>query len=204
MGVIGLTGFAQSGKDTAAGFIAEFGYQRLAFADILRQSLYNLNPMVRVAEWRDALDRRNRKTYRVQELVDEYGWDVVKVEYPEVRALLQRFGTEVGRDLYGESFWVDRVMNQIKTNPHHDSTTGLFVGHEVVGDYVITDVRFPNELDAVRRVGGQVWRIQRPGVGAVNDHISEQVLPHDLIVPNTGDLVAFRRNVLDAAGLDVD
>lgn len=192
MTIIGLTGFAQSGKDSAAGFLAEFGYKRLAFADILRQSLYNLNPIVIPGDDGDGM-AEGPTHRRVQHLVDSYGWDVIKVQVPEVRELLQRFGTEVGRDLYGESFWVDRVMRQIRQDVHN----GPF-------NYVITDVRFPNEYDAVRNVGGKIWRIQRPGVGAVNNHVSEQVLPHDLIVPNTGDLEAFRRNVLSAAGISVD
>lgn len=140
----------------------------------------------------------------MQTLVDRDGWDVVKVRYPEIRALLQRFGTEVGRDLYGESFWVDRVMNQIKTMPHYDSVTGMFIGHELDGRYIITDVRFPNEYDAVRKTGGRIIRINRPGIGAVNNHVSEQVLPYDILVENSGDLDSFRASVLSAVGLSVD
>jgi len=206
MSVIGLTGFAQSGKDTAAGFLAEFGYKRLAFADILRQSLYNLNPIVKAFPGWEESDL-GWNTYavisgyaRVQELVDKYGWDHVKVEYPEVRELLQRLGTEVGRELYGESFWVDRVMSQIESDRAVKPR-----GHETAwSNFVITDVRFPNEYEAVRNAGGQVFRIERPGVGAVNNHASEQVLPYDIMVHNTGDLDHFRRAVLAAASLSVD
>lgn len=144
MTIIGFCGYAQSGKDTAAGFLVERGFKRLAFADMLRQSLYNLNPLVVQGR-------------RVQEIVDAVTWDVAKVEFPEIRELLQRMGTEVGRDLYGTNFWVDRVMAQVKSS----------------GDYVITDVRFPNEAKAVREAEGRVIRVVRPGTEAVNSHVSD-------------------------------
>jgi len=206
--VIGLCGFAQSGKDTAASFLVERGFTRLAFADILRQSLYNLNPMVRPShEFRpvtgpvqlvrnllqrvvrsvpihDQLD--HRQLCRVQDIVDVVGWDKAKVDFPEIRHLLQRLGTEVGRDLYGENFWVDRVGAQM----------------QIGGNYVITDVRFPNEADFIHRRGGNLFRIDR-GNRAANGHASENVeaLKVDGVIPNTGSLDHFREVVLEAAGL---
>lgn len=170
MRLIGFCGYAQSGKDTAASFLVEQGFKRLAFADILRQSLYNLNPIVVQGR-------------RVQEIVDVVSWDVAKVDFPEIRELLQRMGTEVGRELYGENFWVDRVMSQVKST----------------GDYVITDVRFPNEEAAVHQAGGKVLRIVRDGVGAVNAHVSDtgvDSLNIDGAILNTGSLEEFKAQVL--------
>lgn len=180
--MIGFCGYAQSGKDTAASFLVERGFKRLAFADILRQSLYNLNPIVQVA----TIGNNNVGYARVQDLVDRVGWDVAKVSYPEIRELLQRMGTEVGRELYGENFWVDRVMAQVTT-----------------GDYVITDVRFPNEEAAVRNAGGRVVRIVRDGVGAVNTHVSDtgvDKLRIDGSILNTGSLEEFKGQVLSLVG----
>lgn len=179
MSVIGFCGYAQSGKDTAASFLTDRGWVRLAFADALRESVYRLNPLV-PAPLEDAPDH----WARVQDLVDWKGWDVVKVEYPEVRTLLQRMGTEVGRDLYGENFWVDRVLAQV---------------HPKV-NYVITDVRFPNEVDAVKSIGGRVLRIYRPGVNAVNSHVSDtgvDMLRIDGVIENVGPVEVFRYRVLD-------
>jgi hypothetical protein len=182
--ILGLTGYAQSGKDTAAGFLVARGWRRLAFADILRSSLYNLNPIVPMP-----LEGAPDHWARVQDLVDWKGWDVAKVEYPEIRQLLQRFGTEVGRELYGENFWVERVMSQIKPREH----------------VVITDVRFPNEEKAVHDAGGRVFRIVRTGVNAVNGHASEleiDKLRVDGVIPNTNGLDLFESDVLEAAGLN--
>lgn len=181
--ILGVCGFAQSGKDTAAGFLVDRGWKRLAFADALRESVYYLNPLVPMP-LPDAPDH----WARVQDLVDWKGWDVAKVEYPEIRQLLQRMGTEVGRGIYGENFWVDRVLAQIEPGQN----------------YVITDVRFPNEVDAVRSVGGVVYRIYREGVGAVNGHISDtgvDDLEIDGILLNDGDLADLEQRVLAAVGL---
>lgn len=180
--VVGFTGYSQCGKDTAASFLTERGWTRLAFADALRDSVYRLNPLV--------LTGAGIKNVRVQDIVDDIGWDVAKVEYPEIRQLLQRMGTEVGRDLYGENFWVDRVLAQIKALSQYSH-------------YVVTDVRFPNEVDAVRSVGGKVFRIYREGVGAVNTHISDtgvDDLEVDGVILNDGPLPSFRYKVLDAIG----
>lgn len=189
--VIGLTGYAQSGKDTAAGFLVARGFRRLAFADILRQSLYNLNPLVEVRHdliqtWEDASVVTT--PVRVRDIVDIVGWDVAKVDYPEIRQLLQRLGTEVGRELFGENFWVERVTRQIHN------------GDRVV----ITDVRFENEEAAVHQLGGKVYRISRSSAKPANTHASELTVDRlfvDAVIPNEGDLGAFEQAVLEAVGL---
>lgn len=178
--IVGFTGFSQVGKDTAASFLVELGFTRIAFADILRQSLYNLNPLVKRKWW--------TRRIPVQTLVDQVGWDVAKVAYREIRELLQRFGTEVGRELYGDDFWVGRAL----------------ANFEYYANCVITDVRFQNEEAAVHSRGGRVFRIERPGTGAVNAHVSDtgiSSLDVDGVIQNNGDLDQFRTAVLTAVGL---
>lgn len=180
MTVIGLCGFAQSGKDTAAGFLIDQGWKRLAFADALRDSVYLLNPIVRTV-----CSDFGAEQIRVQDIVDTIGWDRAKVDVAEIRELLQRMGTEVGRALYGESFWVDRVLAQMTPDQN----------------YVITDVRFPNEVEAVKSVGGRVIRIYREGVGAVNTHVSDQGIDNlefDSIILNDGPLEQLEQSIYSA------
>jgi hypothetical protein len=153
--LIGLMGYAQVGKDTlAAQLVERHGFTRLAFADTLRECLYALNPLV---------PRRivglPEKTERLQDLVDEVGWDKAK-QQPEVRALLQRLGTDVGREILGTNIWVDTTLAKIQ------------IGHRCV----ITDVRFPNEMAAISKLGGKLVRIMRYGYGPVNNHPSETAL----------------------------
>lgn len=186
MKVIGITGYAQSGKDTAAGFLMERGFTRLSFAEPLREAVYALNPILDT--YGPSQGDATVRFARVQDVVDRLGYEQAKKLYPEYRELLQRFGTDVGRNLFGEGFWVDRVTDKLAPG----------------ANYVIPDVRFPNEALAVRRFGGTVWRVNRPGVGAINTHISDtgiDSLVIDGVIPNTGSLDHFRELVLEAAGL---
>ena len=146
--IIGLTGYAQSGKDTVANILVEnYGYQRVAFADPIRDLLYATNPML-------------KEGYRVQGLVDVYGWDRVKVDYPEARRLLQDLGVGA-RKVFGEHFWVQQALKKV----HFE------------GNYVITDVRYPNEASAIRKYdNAQIWRIKRSGINPVNTHVSETAM----------------------------
>lgn len=169
MRLIGLSGYAQSGKDTAAEALKELGYERVAFADVLRSAVYALNPLMP--------DGR-----RVQDIVDEIGWDSAKVNFTEIRTLLQRMGTEVGRNLLGENVWVDTALSSLDES----------------GSYVVTDCRFPNEADAIRDRGGLVYRIARRGVERANDHPSETSLDNydfDGILVNDGTVDEFQKEV---------
>ena len=165
--LVGLSGYARSGKDTVAGILIErYGFERRAFADVLRQSVYRLNPLC-------------GKSIRVQDVVDEYGWEVAKSN-PEVRRLLQVMGTQVGRELFGANVWVDKSMVDLPERT------------------VFTDLRFPNEATAVRKRGGTVWRVSRRDVGAVNEHESERAMdnyPFDAWVKNDGNLDDLRMQV---------
>lgn len=74
------------------------------------------------------------------------------------RFILQRLGTDVARNVHPET-WIRYVMRQIASRPDHN--------------YVITDCRFPNEADAVRKVGGVVWRVRRSSAPRDDGHASE-------------------------------
>jgi len=190
--LVGLSGYAQAGKDTAARVLIEhFGFKRVAFADALRDVLYALNPMVDVI----GADGMPDGVWAVQALVDQIGWEQAKASGPAwseftVRKLLQRLGTEAGRQVLGDNIWVDTAMRQVD---------GLMPGEvKYGGRYVITDVRFPNEYQAIKQRGGQVWRIVRPGTEPVNAHPSETALDRysfDASFINDGSILEFDRNV---------
>lgn len=168
--VIGLAGYAQVGKDTVANLLVEdYGFERLAFADALRDMLYALDPMIPHHH-----NTNEQYAYsRLAALVDAYGWDEVKVRFPEVRALLQRLGTEAGREVLGQNIWVRTAMANVKPG----------------GRYVFTDCRFPNEAEAVKAAGGSIVRVSRTGYAPVNAHPSETALddwPFDFDLFNQG------------------
>lgn len=150
--IIGLTGYAQSGKDTVAEYlVSNYGYRRIAFADPLRQAVYNLNPRITIADMVGV---------PLRTAVDGLGWENVKVDSEDARELLQRMGTEVGRQMFGEDFWVDQAMKNVSK----------------FDKVVFTDVRFPNEYRSIKQREGTVWRVERLGVGAVNGHASETAM----------------------------
>lgn len=191
MKLIGLSGYARAGKDEAAKALMELGYERIAFADKLRDFLYALDPPM--LAWfepsHDAIDVKKS----LREIVDEYGWDGYKdTHYVSViRPLLQRLGTEAGREVLWDSIWIDAALHDLKDD----------------GKYVITDARFPNEAEAIKSRGGEVWRIERLGNGPAvmpdgTIHRSETSLDDwkfDETIYNDGTLEEFHAKIRSRA-----
>lgn len=161
--VVGLCGYAQSGKDTLAALLVEQrGYERRAFADNMREMLLRINPLVLGNPTEGAFHPT-----RLKRLVETHGWEQAK-KIDEVRSLLQRLGTEAGRGILGDNVWVDALFAQ----PIHSPI-------------VISDVRFPNEAERIHQEGGFVVRIIRDGVTPPNSHISETAYSdQDFIIHN--------------------
>jgi hypothetical protein len=113
---------------------------------------------------------------RLSVIVGQYGWDKAKEFVPEIRQLLQRHGV-AARDLLDPDVWVTAVTRQMMPG----------------GSYVLADVRFPNELRAVRELAGLTVRVHRPGYGPVNGHISETAL----------DGEKFGAEIVNSEGLDL-
>lgn len=175
--IVGLCGYARSGKDeTAKVLVEEFGFTRIAFADKLREFMYALNPPV--------LSTRPGEVSTVKEVIDTYGWNGYKEsEYGQhLRELIQRLGTEAGRETLWDSIWIDAALNNL--NPD--------------GRFVVCDMRFENEMNAVVDRGGVTVRIIRAGVGPVNNHPSETSLDQsnfDFKIINDGSLDDFHHKV---------
>jgi len=167
--VVGLCGTAGSGKDTVAGFLVKLhGWRRLAFADLLKQAVLELNPTL-------GTEMFVGHPHRLADEVELNGWDAAK-QVRGVRDLLQRLGVAMRN--VDTNVWVRPVLEQAarETRP-----------------VVITDVRFDNEVEAVRALGGYVVRVSRPGTAPPNEHESEQLALRpatffDLTVDNDGDL----------------
>lgn len=176
--IIGLNGYARSGKDTVGDLLCERGFRRLAFADALRDALYALDPTV---------EHVGGGCVKLSTVIDSVGWEGAKIQTPEVRELLQRLGTEVGREQFGGHFWVDLAMKKINESSWDH--------------WVLTDVRFPNEYNAVVDHDGYMLRIERPGFGPANTHLSEVALDGYAFhyrVENTGTIADLRHELTNA------
>lgn len=172
--IIGLHGFQRSGKDTSGDYLHEqYDFEKVSFAKPLKDGLYALNPWVAGAP-----DENGTRRFRLlQELVDELGWEGIKVSdewKDDVRRLQQRFGTECARQTFWEDFWLDLADRRMVDS--------------AVDRFVICDARFQNEVDFVRSKGGIMVNVVRPGYGPQENHASEQALDCDIIVENDGTL----------------
>lgn len=172
--IIGLAGYARSGKDTVADYLVQnHGFTRLAFADAMREALLRLDPFIEM----DGYPR-----VMLSQALGVYSWDELKEHSPDIRPYLQRFGTEVGRDMLGENIWVDYTLNK---SAEFDRI-------------VISDVRFENEAYRVHKDFGDVWRVVRPGTGPANNHISEIGLDRfhfDATLENSGTIEELHEKV---------
>lgn len=183
--LVGLSGYSGVGKDEVAKVFVDEGYTRLAFADTLRQIAEAIDPYVELSHTGpDGHVYHYREFDRLNNIIKTFGWDKAKNQFADVRRLLQRLGTEAGRNIIHENIWVDTAFNNCDADK-----------------IVITDVRFPNEADSIKARDGVLIRINRPGVGPKNDHASETSLedyPFDYHFDNDGTLEQLQEAVRSA------
>ena len=167
--IVGLTGFMGAGKDTVASFLMDAGWVRMAFADALylevsqaygvsvaflknrdtketplpELALVKCADLDFVAVMCEVVGRElENKAFSLEQLVQTMNDPL------SPRRVLQVWGTEYRRRLNGDSYWRDQVTNHIKEHPETN--------------FVITDVRFPDEARVVEALGGTVARVVRP------------------------------------------
>ena len=198
--LIGLSGAMGSGKDTVADILeSEHGFTRFAFADTLKELLWQANCTVAVTDKETAklgIAHSPSSHTMIRSLFPQTDlpptpseWDEIK-QINDVRRLLQEHGT-ASRQVLGDTIWVDIVSRKIDAaNPNR---------------VVITDVRFPNELDFIRKNGGRMLAIDRlksdkPAEvdSSLLEHTSEISLKHDtmdMFLSNNSTLDNLRRKV---------
>jgi len=106
---------------------------------------------------------------------------------PEIRRMLQVIGTEAGRDIHGEDCWVKIARQKIVST---DSPVA------------VVNVRYQNEADMIRDLGGVIVRVTRPGVGPVNGHSSDnQEIRADYEIENDGSIEDLHAKVRRLVGV---
>ena len=144
--IVGLCGRKGSGKDTAAAVLTSRGYENVKFAGGLKTMLRALLAYQGYGVWE--IDEMIEGTLKEEATISLAGKDP--------RYAMQTLGSEWGRTLMGEDFWVQTAISRMKS----------------LDRVVVTDVRFPNEADAIRELGGII-------VGVTADWIKPQEGEHE-------------------------
>jgi hypothetical protein len=212
--LIGLTGGRGSGKDTAFGYIHEWAAgrgvraARRGFADALKLSFARLFlPDCSIDEavaWCDEL--KNAPSRSAITAQWSRGWasndlgsgdTETKIMHRITgRTALQRYGTEGHRGVFGDDFWVDALLPRNPNWPQNFHAP-LDFSSEPPEICVVSDVRFENEAQRIRDLGGEIFKIDRD-LGTRDGHASEAGLPDRLIdhvINNNSGLPQFESEV---------
>jgi len=138
--IIGICGLIGSGKGTVADVLVDQGFKKVSFADKLKDGVST------IFGWDRAMlegDTDESRTWREQR--DDF-WSAETEMEVTPRLVLQLFGTDCLRNGFHDGVWVSLLKKHMLDNP---------------GNYVIPDVRFRNEQNMIRELGGEIWRIQR-------------------------------------------
>lgn len=172
---VGITGRKRAGKDTAADVFDSKGFEIISFAAPIKLMLRSLLQYQGVDD--DTIHRMLEGD--LKEVPTSYFGGRTP------RYAMQKLGTEWGREMMADGLWVDAAINRAH-------------GFDKVA---ISDVRFPNEVEAIHDAGGMVFRINRPDrpVGEGEDHPSEtqiDTLNVDMEITNrAGSAQEFRAYV---------
>ena len=191
--IIGICGLIGSGKDTVAQYLIDnHNFVKISFADKLKDAvgvMFNWD--------RDLLDGKTDESRAWREQVDTF-WTAETGRTITPRLVLQEFGTECMREGFFDGIWVSLTKQHILNNPDTN--------------FVIPDVRFPNEAKMLYEIDGEVWRVKRGqdpvwfriyqdvGVEPKDVHPSEWAWAHTKFtqtIENNGTLEQLRNQVQD-------
>jgi len=161
----------QSGKTLAATVLTHKGFQPVSFAEPLKRM---------ITEFLMSLGYEKDQALKL-------AWFNKAAVIQEINAspryLLQTLGTEWGRNLICEDVWIRAWKARA----------------EKYDQVIVDDVRFENEAEAVKAMGGEMWQIYRPSATYSGLHSSEGSLDKwhgfDRIIENDGTIEEFRAKI---------
>lgn len=153
--LIGITGRAGSGKDTAADYLCRTHFfTKQSCAGPLKSALSTMG-------FPEPADRA-KKEEKIEGF--DFTW----------REAAQKLGTEFGRAL-DEDIWVKILRRQLEAVQGLEEDTGM------QARYVISDIRFENEAAMIRELGGAIIHLSGRAVdlGTNSGHASEAGIAFD-------------------------
>lgn len=138
--IVGLVGFIGSGKGSVADIsVNKHGYIKESFANSVKDAVSS------VFGWERNLLEGDTPESRVWRETDDAWWSEHLKRPFSPRLALQLMGTESGRNVFHRDVWVLSLLKRVHPQKN----------------YVIADVRFPNEIDMIKKMGGKVYRVKR-------------------------------------------
>jgi hypothetical protein len=174
--LIAFTGPAGAGKSTAADALVEDGWVKVKFADPLKNMM---RAYYRSCGIEDAEFIESRIEGNFKEEPDPF----LKGRTP--RHAMQTLGTEWGRECMHPEIWIEAWRQRVLLM----ADRGL--------DIVVDDCRFPNEADAVRKIGGKIVEIVGRGKGLGKQHQSEMGIGEpDMKITNSTSIEQFQHDIV--------
>ena len=140
--IVGVCGFIGSGKDTVADYLVNFHeFRRESFANTLKDAVSS------VFGWnRTMLEGRTKEAREWREQVDPWWAERLAMPTLTPRWVLQYWGTEVCRRAFHDDIWIASLENKLRNSRDN---------------VVISDCRFPNEIESIRNAGGKIVWVRR-------------------------------------------
>lgn len=154
--IIGISGRMGTGKDTLADMILKLKpeFEKKAFADKLKE-IANLLTGI-------PIEKFNSQSFKLENMPKEWDWFNDPQDPMKVREFLQSLGTDAIREGLHDDAWVIALMAQYKIEEPN----------EILPNWVVADIRFPNEAEAIRKKDGILIRINKKTMKP-NHHDSE-------------------------------
>lgn len=139
LGLIGLVGFIGAGKGSVGDILrTQFGFSQDSFAKPLKDAVATIFGWDRQMLEGSTPESRAWREQPCEFWSEQFGYPFTP------RLALQLMGTEAGRNVFHQNLWVASLLNRSKDKK-----------------VVVTDVRFKNEVEAIRKSGGIVVRVRR-------------------------------------------
>ncbi len=138
--IIGVCGLISSGKGTLGDILEDhYSFSKESFAKPLKDVASI------IFNWDRKMIEGDTKESRLWREKEDTWWTEKLGKPITPRLVLQLLGTEAGRNVFGAALWSSSLINRLDKNK----------------DYVITDVRFENEIKDLRKAGAFIVRVKR-------------------------------------------